>query len=649
MPLTRRRLINAQGEYIELGTELGRGGEGSVFVIERNAGQVAKVYHKVPDDSHQVKLREMVGRSDATLNSFVAWPQQTLHERPGGPIIGFTMPKMGGREPAHAVYSPAHRKREEPNRKWDFLLLAARNTAAAVEAVHARGHVIGDVNQNGVLIGNDGRAALIDSDSFQIRANGKTFRCRVGVPEFTPPELQGLDSFESLDRTPNHDNFGLAVLVFQFLLGGRHPFSGVPLRSDVGNDMSDDIRAFRYADSRDSSLRGLTPPPRSIAVSLLPESVGALLTRAFTEEGVRTVRPTASEWVVELDRVLKSVKACSRNPLHVFAAPAANCPWCRLDQQGVFFFLPLVIPRGPSGIPSTFDITKVWREIESVRPPAVAAAPVPSPSACSPLPRPAGVPSKRIIAWARWATVMTTIVLSISVGTFWPLFAGAALAVLVIIAFVAKPLKAERQRRQAALDSAKDVFERLNSQYESVAMSFERQKRTMADLRGEFSHLATMEAHDLAELQRTAHQRAQERHLRGCFIDSADIPGIGPVKKAALRSFGIETAADVSGPTVMQIRGFGERLTQNMLAWRANCERRFKFNPADPALRADETQVQARYSVRRAEIQRTLMNGKTLLETATRQAEANTRALHPELAKAAAQFAQAQSDLSLVN
>ncbi len=119
------------------------------------------------------------------------------------------MAKVVNREPIHKLYSPAHRKQDFPKAAWDFLLYVARNTAAAFSTLHAQGHVIGDVNQGNVVVGADSKVTLIDCDSFQIRASNTLHLCEVGVPHFTPPELQGTSSFASTQRTENHDNFGL--------------------------------------------------------------------------------------------------------------------------------------------------------------------------------------------------------------------------------------------------------------------------------------------------------------------------------------------------------------------------------------------------------------------------------------------------------
>ena len=75
------------------------------------------------------------------------------------------------------------------------------------------------------MVGRDSKVVLIDSDSVQINANGTLHLCEVGVSHFTPPELQTMPSFVGFERTENHDNFGLALLIFHILFGGRHPYS----------------------------------------------------------------------------------------------------------------------------------------------------------------------------------------------------------------------------------------------------------------------------------------------------------------------------------------------------------------------------------------------------------------------------------------
>lgn len=641
-----KKYVATDGTPLVLGKELGRGGEGSVFAVPGHPEVVAKIYHKPLDPIHQSKIRVMVGQSDSVLNQYVAWPRQTLHAAAGGPVLGFTMSKMANREAAHAVYSPAHRKQEKPGRKWDFLLLAARNSAAAVNAVHSRGHVIGDVNQNGVLIGDDGKAALIDSDSFQIRSQGRVFRCRVGVPEFTPPELQGVSSFDAIDRTANHDNFGLAVLIFHMLLGGRHPFAGVPLRPDVGNEMSQDIRAFRYADGRDNQVRGLTPPPRTVPVSLLPDSIADMMFRAFTEHGVRNGRPTAAQWVKALDGVRGSVKACPRNASHRYPG-RGRCPWCELDAQGVVHFA-IPVPKTVSSVPTKFDIDKLWRAIEQVAPPSLPAMPNPHTIQCAPTPKPAKVPSKGTIAGLRWLVALGALATAFGVSSMWWIGLLVGFVGLSVVSALADPLTKERARRKQVHESAKSAYEALERQYKIASGVYARRRSELAELKSRYAKIDTQEAAELAELRSKVRDRLRARYLQNCFIDRASISGIGPQRKSSLRSFGIETAYDVERWRVRQVPGFGETYTQSMLDWRASCERRFVFNPSDPSIKADEAALKARFASERAAIQRSLVAGAQRLQLDREQSLQQARRLMPGLNAAAETVAQTLADLSVV-
>src|SRR5213080_3507699 len=201
--------------------------------------------------------------SDAALTSIAAWPIGTLHKTSSGPLVGFLMPKVSGYRPIHELYSPAQRKFCFPKADWAFLVHTARNVASAVAGIHARGYVLGDINQGNVLVAPNATVTLIDCDSFQVRVNGRHFLCEVGVPEFTPPELHGRGTFSGVIRTPNHDAFGLAVLIFHLLFMGRHPFAGRFLgRGDKPID--DAIREFRFAFGQAAASRGMTAPPYSL-------------------------------------------------------------------------------------------------------------------------------------------------------------------------------------------------------------------------------------------------------------------------------------------------------------------------------------------------------------------------------------------------
>lgn len=331
--------ITSQGQPLRLGAELGRGGEGAVYEHSTRTEVVIKLYHNdhLPDAQKQLKLQAMTAQSNPLLLDYAAWPLDTVHHAQSHEVVGIIMPKIQGFIPLHQCYSPAERRQQYPQWGWDFLVQVARNTAAAFATLHVQGHVIGDVNQGNILVGANSKVRLIDCDSFQIQVQGTWNLCPVGVAHFTPPELQTISAFDQQPRTANHDNFGLAVLIFHLLFGGRHPFAGRPLRDEVGQALETDISHFRYVYARDAAQRGFAPPLGAIPLAIVPNSTQMLLEQAFTESGV-IARPSAAQWVEELDRLLTQVVTCHKEPTHRYLKHNSSCLWCVLEQQGLYFF-----------------------------------------------------------------------------------------------------------------------------------------------------------------------------------------------------------------------------------------------------------------------------------------------------------------------
>jgi len=642
--------ITGTNKTIEIGKELGKGGEGVVYEVPTNYHWVAKLYHAhyQPDAQKQAKLRFMVTTADAELLSYAAWPQETLHKTSNGPVVGFLMSKVSGRMPVHMLYSPAHRRQDYPKASWDFLLFAARNMAAAFAAIHRHGHVLGDVNQGNVLVGSDSKVVLIDTDSFQINANGITHLCKVGVGHFTPPELQGVASFDSVPRTSNHDNFGLALLIFHLLFGGRHPYSGVPLRNDAGEALEKDIQAFRYAYAPDGQQRGFIPPPKSIPIVVVPDNIQAMFTFAFTENGAKGNRPTAKQWVTALDGLRGQLKRCATTSIHVYPCHLGRCPWCELEHQGVIYFLDVRLELPPTGA-TDFVLARVWAAIEAVPPPPAIPIPNIATIAVRPTPLPPGIPQKEIIMFCRIVIVGIALCLFTIIPRAWFfLLGGAWLAWLVVSNLKGDERKAERTKRQAVRDAAQQAYNQIVGRIlqEVNPKVFAKKKQDLALLRDEYRQLSEREKIEIANLYATAEARQKQQFLERHFIDDAAIFGIGPAKKAALRSFGIETAADVTWDKVISVKGFGKVLTQAVVDWRKACERQFIFNPNLAVTEANKNAVRAPIVARKRVIEITLNAEAAELQRLHQEMVSKAKTLSPALRVASQQLAQSQADLN---
>ena len=188
------------------------------------AGFCAKIYHAPLSPERADKIRLMASQQAPALTSVASWPVDLITDAKGQ-VVGLVMPRVDGKKDVHKLYSPKSRRREFHRADWRFLVRTSANIARAFAQLHQHGCVIGDVNHGSVLVAQDARVTLIDCDSFQVVSGSRRYLCEVGVDNYTPPELQGRP-LVGVVRTPDHDNFGLAVMVFNLLMMGRHPFAG---------------------------------------------------------------------------------------------------------------------------------------------------------------------------------------------------------------------------------------------------------------------------------------------------------------------------------------------------------------------------------------------------------------------------------------
>ncbi|EGO8360394.1 hypothetical protein EYW98_13235 [Escherichia coli] len=165
-------------------------------------------------------------------------------------------------------------------------------------------------------------------------------------------------------------------------------------------------------------------------------------------------------------------------------------------------------------------------------------------------------------------------------------------------------------------------------------------------MKDEILGLPEEEKRALVALHDTARERQKQKFLEGFFIDVASIPGVGPTRKAALRSFGIETAADVTRRGVKQVKGFSDHLTQAIIDWKASCERRFVFRSNEAVTLADRQAVTAKMAAKRHRLEAALTEGAAELQRFHLHASARAMPLMEPLRQAAEKLAQAQADLS---
>ncbi len=329
-----QRQSNEQIITLDLTSALGHGGEARIYAVPQDETLVAKVYHK-PTEAYAQKLTAMLANppENPMANQgkiSIAWPVEMLRTVDGSKrVVGFLMPRVKGMHSILDFYNPKTRRQKCPFFSYLYLHRTARNLAAAVGALHARGYCIGDVNESNILVSDTALVTLVDTDSFQVREpnSGVIYRCPVGKPEFTPPELQS-QNFGQIDRLPEHDLFGLAVLIFQLLMEGTHPFSGI--FQGIGDPPPYEARIkaghFSYSIGRSVPYRSTPTAPR---FEILHPTLRQLFVRCF-ESGHNNplLRPSAQAWQNALNEAENALVTCSVNNHHRYGNHISTCPWC---------------------------------------------------------------------------------------------------------------------------------------------------------------------------------------------------------------------------------------------------------------------------------------------------------------------------------
>ena len=598
-------------DLVSVAELIGKGGEGEVYAINGRSGLAVKIYNTSLRAKREDKVRAMVGEGLAVKTDLVAYPSDVVTDRRGN-FLGFVMRLVSGYRPLHELYSPKSRQRHFPKEDYRFIVHAALNVARAVGKVHQTGCVIGDLNHSGVLVAQNATVALIDADSFQFSLNGKSYPCVVGVPDFTPPELHG-KNLASVQRTIEHDNFGLAIAIFHLLFMGRHPYSGRYNGPDIS--MGDAIAQNRFAFSltRQASTQ-TSPPPGSLKLDMFPDVVSLAFEKAF---GLSPgARPTALDWIHALSSLDGSLNHCSKVKTHYYPSNAGGCVWCKLTGNSGFDMFPDLTAVVPNIRIDERGTEQAIREILAFRFPNVADL-LPATA------KPRGASDSLRVARSgkRGRALLGLLMMGGAVAGF--IYASPAWFVWIGLAIWGWVTFSDREVESSQFQkSFKDADERVQRELNAFVQcnGLTEVVKVRSDLD---TAIAAYQGHDdalareLMVMKSSRESRQRQAYLDRFSIRSANISGIGPAKTATLVSFGIETAADVNQNAVLRVPGFGDVMTGRLVAWRRGHESRFKYDRTPNAQDvADERALRGRFAAEKAKLESTIRNGLGTLRNA---------------------------------
>lgn len=450
MKLTRRSTSDLV--TVDTRTPVIIGDDASVYPVGGANELYAKIWRSDANE-YVRRLVAMIDRppADPTRNLghvSIAWPIDILYTDNKRDCAGYLMPRWGVSQPLGDVLNPMTRRREMPLFSYRHLYRTARNLAATVSAIHSAGYVIGGLSDTNVCVTDSALVTITDTEHFHSRVGAADTGPRppAGRPEYLAPERQN-PAVDTAEQLPEQDDFVLAILIFQLLMEGNHPFAGAYTGKGESLTYSGRIQGGYFAYG---SIAGpYKPRDSSPPFDLLPQALRDLFVRCFEEgHAAPKARPPAEEWAAALLDAEAAMKGCAVNSQHVYPNHLLDCPWCaRARAAG-----------GRDPFPSREEVefersgrrdpSQAPLPAPTVRPPSsrslpprtpqmagAAAAVAPAAAYAEPA-RPAAAPAVRPIAGS-------------SSGPAWSAF-----AVVIVVALVCGWLYAAHSRGSSASDAA---------------------------------------------------------------------------------------------------------------------------------------------------------------------------------------------------
>ena len=329
---------------LTLGKLIKSGGAGSVYLLPGSPAQVAKLYHPHLDRAaNRRKLGAMLELTPELPDKLengkryvqIAWPQAAVHDRQGE-FLGFVMPLLDMAHTAELEQILQERQARAaglPVGLGAKVTLAA-NLAGVLAALHQQHHYVIDLKPVNLRFYRDSLyIAMLDCDGFSIQGKGERYRAEQFTSDYLAPEFQRKGMPAGAEAA--QDRFALAVVIFQLLNFGIHPYSGRPANAQVPTDIPGRIRDGYYAYGL-KRHKGIAPNVTS-GHGLMPPEVRALFDRAFGKQG--GARPSATDWAQLLrglalrhaDPAQNGIVVCDINAEHQHFA-GLGCAACAREK-----------------------------------------------------------------------------------------------------------------------------------------------------------------------------------------------------------------------------------------------------------------------------------------------------------------------------
>ncbi|MFE7656363.1 hypothetical protein ACFU6M_26305 [Streptomyces bottropensis] len=318
------------------GQPLGEGGYGDVWALRERPDLAAKIYKRAPGEEQLRRLTAMLRAAPLAEEELqpdqpplLAWPTDLVES--GGRPVGYGMPRLepSAQTPLKGLLQKQVRLRLDGATDWKFLVGVAANLAYMTARLHVEGFVVGDLSSANAVADRSGYITLLDCDSFAFRdaLTNEEFGSDAFTDDYACPER-----YDGTEPTRHSDDFALAVLVYQLVTAGNHPFDGAPKYGAEESTRKDNIlsgTSFLVHPDR------VVVPAQLLSAEVVPPRV-LRLAKATFGPGLREParRPSSAAWLAALDDVREDITRCARVPAHSYGGHLDACPWCRRLADG---------------------------------------------------------------------------------------------------------------------------------------------------------------------------------------------------------------------------------------------------------------------------------------------------------------------------
>jgi hypothetical protein len=317
---------------------VGRGGVADVYL--HDLGTIGKFALKIYRNQTSVnwdKISYQVSNPFEGLHSVIdpqipklAWPLSIIKSE--GKNCGVVMPYVDRQDFItldNWVEFHLLQKLKPENDSLGRRILLLANLADLLTKLHKSYHSVIDLKPSNILVFHrTGDICLIDCDSFRIKEKkGKVFPGTHVSPGYILPEACG-DKLDIPKLREKQDRYAYAVIAFQVLNYGIHPFQGI-LSSSIKNIETNDQKAKEGLYAYGRQKHPLIIPLSQSVHATWPEELREHFDAAFLRE---RVTPKASDWAGYFREILysKSLSRCEAHPkiMQHIHFDGQNCSAC---------------------------------------------------------------------------------------------------------------------------------------------------------------------------------------------------------------------------------------------------------------------------------------------------------------------------------